>query len=162
MVYHTPYSERNQATNFRFLDEFTYLMSEHQSKYKIITIGDFNLHVNDLQDANASIFLDIFKAMGLTQYISFPTYNSENTLDLIIMEILSPVKVVKSILGHFISDHALVECCLSLKKEDMFRKVISIRYLKSIDVDAFVANMDLDEITGGNLNDMVETIETKM
>ena len=43
-------------------------MSEHQSKYNnIITLGDFNLHVNDLQDADAGIFLGTLMGTGLTQ-----------------------------------------------------------------------------------------------
>ena len=47
------------------------------------------------------------------------------------------------------------------KKEDMVRKVISIRNLKSFNFDVFVAHMDLDEITGDNLDDMVEAFENK-
>ena len=86
-------------------------MCELQSKYKnIITLGDFNLHTNGLQDADASIFLDILMAMALIQDINFPIHNSANTLDLIIMEILSLVKVVKCIPGPFIPDNAVVEC----------------------------------------------------
>ena len=93
-------------------------MFELQSKYNnIITLGDFILHVNDLQDADASICLDTLMAMGLTQHINFPTHNSPNTLDLIITEIVSLLKVVKYILGPFISDHAVVKCYLSLKRK---------------------------------------------
>ena len=43
------------------------------------------------------------------------------------MEILSLVKVITCIQGPFLSDHAVVACYLSLKKENMLRKVISIR-----------------------------------
>ena len=71
-VYHPAYSERNQATNFRFLDELIDLMPELQSKYnKIITLGDLNLHTNDLQDTDASIFLDNIMAMRATQHIPY-------------------------------------------------------------------------------------------
>ena len=56
-------------------------MSELQSKYNIIRLGDFNLHINDPQDVDASIFLDTLMAMGLTQPTDFPTHNSAKTLD---------------------------------------------------------------------------------
>ena len=103
--------------NFIFLDEFTDPMTELQSKYNIITLGDFNLHANDPQDADASIFLGTLMGMGFTQHIDIPTHNSANTLDLIITEILSLLKVVKYILGPFTSDYAVVECYLSLKRK---------------------------------------------
>ena len=48
------------------------------------------------------------------------------------------------------------------KKEDMLKKVISIRNLMSINFDAFEADMDLDEITGDTFDDMVEALETKI
>ena len=44
----------------------------------------------------------------------------------------------------------------------MLRKIISIRNLKSINFDAFVADMDLEEITGDHLHNMVEALKTKM
>ena len=72
--------------------------------------------------------------MGLNKHIDFPTHSSVNALDLIIMEILSLVKVVKCILGPFILDHAVIECYLLTKMEDMLMKIISIRNLKGIEV----------------------------
>ena len=44
----------------------------------------------------------------------------------------------------------------------MLRKVIFIRKMKSINFDAFVADMDLDEITVDNLDNMVKAPEAKM
>ena len=101
-------------------------------------------------------------AMGLAQHFNFPTHNSANTLDLFIMEIISLIMVVKCITCTLILDHAVVKCYPSLKKEDMLRKVISLRNMKSIDFDTFVPDMDLDEITGDNLDTMVEALKTKM
>ena len=101
------------------------------------------MHAKHPHDVDTSIFLDTLRAMGPTQH-TFPTHNSTNTIDLIIMEILSLVKVVKCMSGPFIFGHALVEWYLSLKKEDILKKVISIRNLKSINFDAFVADVDLD------------------
>ena len=51
---------------------------------------------------------------------------------------------------------------ISITKKDMLRKDISIRNVKSIDFETFVADMDLDDITGDNLDDMVEALKIKM
>ena len=48
------------------------------------------------------------------------------------------------------------------KKEDILRKVIFIRNLRSIKFNTFVADIHLYEITGDNLDYMVEALKTKV
>ena len=80
----------------QFLDNFTELLVDIvASNTNLVTLGDFNIHVNDVNDPNASIFLDIMMALGLKQHVRGPTHKSGNCLDLIFMEEMSRTKVIK-------------------------------------------------------------------
>ena len=48
------------------------------SNTKLVILGDFNIHVNDVNDPNASIFLDIMTALGLKQHVRGPTHKTGN------------------------------------------------------------------------------------
>ena len=64
------------------------------SNTKFVVLGNFNIHVNDIDDANASIFLDTMTALGLKQHIEGPTHKSGNCVNLIFTEEMSRVKAI--------------------------------------------------------------------
>ena len=71
----------------QFLDSFTELLVDIvASNTELVILGDFNIHVNDVNDPNANIFLDIMTAPGLRQHVRGPTHKSGNCLDLIFTE----------------------------------------------------------------------------
>ena len=43
-----------------------------------IFIGDFSVHVNDLNNPDTEIFIDTMSALGLDQHVDFPTHKSGN------------------------------------------------------------------------------------
>ena len=100
-IYHPPPSDRNQATNSNFTDNFidnlTDLIANHENN---IILGDFNLHVNDGSDAEASVFQDTTEALGLIRHVNSPTHKDNNTLDLIMTEIHSKVRVKEIVPDH--------------------------------------------------------------
>ena len=53
------------------------------SNMNLVVLGDFNIHVNDIDDPNAGIFLDTMTALGLKQHVKSPSHKSGNCLDLI-------------------------------------------------------------------------------
>ena len=59
------------------------------SNTNLVIIGDFIIHVNDVDDPNASMFLDTMTALGLKQHVRGPTHKSGNCLDLIFTEEMS-------------------------------------------------------------------------
>ena len=80
----------------QFLDNFTELLVDIvASNTNLLILGDFNIHVNDVNDPNASIFLDIMTALGLKQHARGPTHKSGNCLDLIFTEEMSRTKAIK-------------------------------------------------------------------
>ena len=54
-IYRPPYSTMNQATIQSFLEEFTDWLETKSNEYSnIIVLGDFNIHINNHQDADAN------------------------------------------------------------------------------------------------------------
>ena len=71
----------------QFLDIFMVLPVDIVTcNMNLIVLGDFNIHVNKIDDPDAGIFLDTMTALGMKQNIAGPTYRSGNCLDLIFTE----------------------------------------------------------------------------
>ena len=75
-------------------------------------MGDFNIHMDWPGDATTIIFNDLLESLNLRNNISFQTYISGHTLDLIIDDQTeSLVKCVEK--GHSFADHSLVKQLLA-------------------------------------------------
>ena len=83
----TPASSRNQVPDSIFIDRFLDFLQLISTKYSNITVmGDFNLHVNDPSNPDATIFTDAISALGFIQHVYKATHSSGNTLDLVLTE----------------------------------------------------------------------------
>ena len=82
-VYHKPASEIIPHSNNQFIDDFLSFCGSISVEYKnIITLGDVNMHVKDNDDEDGLQISDMIEALGLTQWMNFPTHNKGSTLDL--------------------------------------------------------------------------------
>ena len=73
----------------QFPDIFTEcLVDIVASKTNLVILGDFNIHVNDVDDLNASIFLEIMTGLGL-KHVKGPTHKSGKCFNLIFTEELN-------------------------------------------------------------------------
>lgn len=111
-------------------------MDRHDvGSYNLVVVGDFNFHVNDENDVDASHFLDILTAYNLTQCVSKRTQESGHTLDLIITRSLSKF-VTNVTVEQKISDHFSVKCQLPIRRpHNDGKKEVRFRRLKTIDFD---------------------------
>ena len=76
-----------------FLDDFAELLEEVLVSYgKIVCMGNISLHINNMENPDAQVFLDMITAFSLENHVAFPTHRSGQTLDLVIMESVSPFK----------------------------------------------------------------------
>ncbi|KAJ8019078.1 hypothetical protein HOLleu_42570 [Holothuria leucospilota] len=67
-----------------FIDEFSlFLENMPVSSSNVILAGDFNCHVNDIQNSTASALIDAAQSVGFTQHVRGATHVSGNTLDLV-------------------------------------------------------------------------------
>ena len=106
---------------------------------------------------------DTMLALGLDQHVTFPTHRSNNIQDLVFTECLGTHRIPSCKPGPYLSDHTVVEFLLSVKKEHMVCKHITIRKLKSIDIPSPIEDLQLeDQLNSDKLDGMVEWLETKL
>ena len=103
---------------------------------KILFMGDFNIHMDQLGDANTIIFNSLLDSLNLRNNISFQTHISGHTLDLIINDQTeSLVKCMKK--GHSFGDHSLVQATTGIEKYNPSDKLVTYRKLKNINETEF-------------------------
>ena len=146
----------------QFLDIFTELLVDIVTSSKnLVVLGDFSIHVNDIDDPNAGIFLDTMTALGLKQHVEGPTHKSGNCLDVVLTEEMSKTKAIRCNQSMFMSDHNSIQCILNIPKENCARKELTYRKLKDVDLPQLVKDMSLEEIKTENLDEMVGMLEEK-
>jgi len=76
-----------------FLKEFAYFLSDLLVNVdKAIIVGDFNIHVDNKNDALGAAFTYLLNSFGVKQNVSGPTHRLNHTLDLIFhMEPIQPI-----------------------------------------------------------------------
>ena len=109
-------------------------------------MGDFNIHVNDVNDFDACEFLDLLTSLGLKQHVVGPTHEGSHTLDLVITRQYDQVIKSAPMIDRFISDHAAVLCKFDSVKPCTAVKEISYRQLKSIVMDALRPDLTTCEL----------------
>ena len=68
-----------------FVDEFVSLIERCiMGTAKLVLLGDFNLHINEMADPNTDTFHDLLECINLKNNIFFPMHTSNNTLDLVL------------------------------------------------------------------------------
>lgn len=75
-----------EATCALFYEEFSGLLEKILAEHPgpIIFIGDFNFHVDDVNDYQAKRFANMFGAFDLNQHVNDITNKDGHTLDLVI------------------------------------------------------------------------------
>ena len=168
-IYHPPYSAVNPVIEKIFIEDFTEwifdqpFMSEHWNK--LLMLGDFNIHVHDAFDENASNFMDIIMALGCEQHIHFPTHKAGNTLDLVITELGSKWEVTKCSPGPFWLDHCAADFVVKLPMYSTVQEVdtIHVRKMCELDHERLIYNIDISDLLSINdLSELVGAIKNNM
>ena len=67
-IYHPPYNETNKCTDAMFLDDLAEFLEEVLTSYSnIIIAGDFSLHMDDISNPDAQVFLDFTHCLWSTE-----------------------------------------------------------------------------------------------
>jgi hypothetical protein len=137
-VFRPPPSTENQLTSNMFLREFSSLLEDTMTMCdQFILTGDFNVHVDDLEDREAIAFIDILDSADLYQHIQGPTHKAGHTLDLLISRKTDhPVCKVKLLPGQP-SDHIALFAVLDFARPAPSRKRVTYRKLRDINLDQF-------------------------
>ncbi|XP_028399338.1 uncharacterized protein LOC114522790 [Dendronephthya gigantea] len=162
VVYRIPYSDIHPISTTTFFDEFSkFLESVVLCTDLLLITGDFNIHVDVTDDADAVKLQELLESTGLQQHVNVPTHIHGHTLDLIITRLSENIIASPPRNDHLFSDHMPVHCNLLVNKPDLKRINISYRKIKSINVDAFrndLSNSDLcKNMLSMELNDLVDS-----
>ncbi len=81
---------------------------------KALIVWDFNIHVDNTNDALGLVFTDLINSFGVKQNVTRPTYRFNHTLDLIILHgiDLTDIDIVPQ--SDDVTDHFLVSCMLHI------------------------------------------------
>ncbi len=98
-----------------FLKEFADFLSDLLvNADKALIVGDFNIHVDNPNDALGLAFTDLINSFGVKQNVTGPTHRYNHTLDLIISHgiDLTDIDIVPQ--SDDVTDHFLVSCMLHI------------------------------------------------
>ena len=159
IVYRAPYSASHPVTARTFISELTtYSESIILSAEPLLITGDFNLHVDNPDDEEATEFLDTLESMGLKQHVNVPTHELGHLLDLVITRQCDSIILRQPTTGHLSSDHAAVFCPLNSVKPRATVKSMTYRKLKSVDLDVFREDLAESVLCTGDFTDLDELV----
>ncbi len=77
-------------------------------------VGDFNIHIDNTNDALGLAFTDLINSFGVKQYVTGPTHSFNYTIDLIISHgiDLPDIDIVPQ--SDDVTDHFLASCMLHI------------------------------------------------
>ena len=108
---------------------------------QILLMGDFNIHVENTNDAFAEEFIDLMKSMDFSQIVHSPTHTAGGTLDLIFIQDMTTVQdltIYNESNDVVLSDHYLIEIslqCAPKRKIEHIQK--TFRSISNISIEHF-------------------------
>lgn len=160
IVYRPPYSHVHRITFNTFISDFSsHLESLCLSSGHLLITGDFNVHVDDCENADAIKFTKLLDDMNLIQHVTGSTHRSGHTLDLVISRSSDPhVLSGPPEVGSFVSDHASIISKIKLQKPSPIKyHDINYRKLNGINMDMFKRTVTTSLMCSPDIdvNDMV-------
>ena len=138
VLYRPPPSTQNGLTVSLFFDEFPALLERLAvASGKLLLLGDFNFHIDDTTNRQASNFLELLNNHNLVQHIIGPTHKDSHTLYLVITRASEDTILRWSIMDTHLSDHKIIHAKLSLVRPRPQRIEKQYRKLRSVNSAAF-------------------------
>jgi hypothetical protein len=130
----------------------------------MIVVGHFNIHVDDPTDADANKFADILYCNGLQQHVTSPTHCLGHTLDLFITRPELSVHTLP-VDPLPLSDHSFLVAdvvCPQQPVIDMPSFSRLTRYWRSLDVEAFAADLMCSDLAINPSDDVTRPLNAMM
>ena len=123
-------------------------------------MGDFNIHINDLEDWDAQVLKDTLNAFNLRQHINIPTHNLGHTIDLII----TPNNYIGPLIpGSYISDHRMITLSTNIPKPKPKAKMKKVCNLTDNKVQQFIEVFNNTAILNtSNLTDATNQLNSEI
>ena len=141
-VYRPPRSLNRKYPISDFYDDMDKLVSQYKTtKEEVIFCGDYNVHVNKPNEAEARRFSSIIELAELRQHVTGKTHINGNTLDLVMSDMESR-SITKCEVDDFLSDHAVVLIELNMVKPPKSTKRVRFRKNKNVDLELLGKQID--------------------
>ena len=148
IIYRPPYSVNHPVSTAVFFTEFSsFIESALLCTDRLLISGDFNIHANIYDDADAAKLQDLLESVELVQHVRCPTHIGGHTLDLIITRQSDKLIETTPIADYLFSDHSPVLCQLQVGRPSWEKSLVSHRNTKSINLDAL-----REDLSNSNLN----------
>ncbi|KAI5086606.1 hypothetical protein C0J45_23322, partial [Silurus meridionalis] len=150
-----------------FLQEFACFLSDLLINFdKVLLVGDFIIHVDNVNDALGLAFVDLLNSFGVKQNVTGPTRRFNHTLNLIISHGADATDFDILPQSDDITDHYLKLYTLPVEQSSRVSPCYRPgRTIVPTTKDSFLNNLsDLSEfltkpITANNLDEMVNNID---
>ena len=147
-----------------FLDDFSEFLAIIHSNYDtVLIVGDFNIHVDNINNPRARSFSSLLESMDFTQHVNVPTHKRGHTLDLVITKGLNTK--ITSVRDPLLSDHYCIFFTLETTKvqKNAKRRVMK-RYITPAVEENFKLLMNSDAYKAHTITDgdRVTSFNTKV
>jgi len=144
LIYKPPSSTDYPIPFNEFLDDFNdAITSASLSHERIITLGDFNIHVDNPDNPDAKKFFKEIDTLDLKQHVSGQTHYLGHTLDLILTSSKQTILTKAPEIHDELSDHNAILFTLNIKKPDPTNETKTFRKIKAINTDHFKNDIHL-------------------
>ena len=156
------YRPGSQTLSAAFFEELSAVF-ERLATYRcpVVICGDFNIHVDEIDDVHAVRLAQLLQCYGYVQHVSEPTHTAGHTLDLVIARPDSDIRDLR--VGGLLSDHALIRFSLRVNKPVPEVHEATCRAWRRLSRDAFASDLaastlccDLDALDGLTVDDLVQ------
>lgn len=159
IIYRPPTTEDRRPTAPIFFREFPdFLERLIADPQRLLIAGDFNFDLDDQSNREASTFRDLLSSVNFVQHVDFPTHLKGHTLDIIASRPDDAIVFGISCTGYLPSDHAVVQCKLSIGKPDPVKTDIKYRKVSDINLEAFrkdILQSELYTCPADDVNELV-------
>lgn len=133
VIYRPPPSNTNHLTLELFFTESRAFLEEiNNEPGRLLISGDFNFHIDDVNNNNSKKFLELINDFNLKQHVTQTTHIDNHILDLIITRHNDDIVHSISVQDPGISDHYAVHAKIHIEKPTYPRKEIQYRNLKNL------------------------------
>ena len=141
-VYRPPPSSKNRLTNSQFLEDMEATLTELlMLPGRLLIVGDFNLHFDDLSDKHVWSFRDLLEAVGMTQHVTQPTHRDGHILDFVISRQCDALLQDVEVLPRCVSDHHAVTCQLQMTRPVLAARTMPCRKMRNINPVRFARDL---------------------
>ena len=120
----------------------------------LLIVGDFNIHINAMDDFDAIIFQDLLESFSLQQHVSSPTHSSGHTLDLFITRQTDRIIRIPPYTDRYLSDHASILCDIQFDKPSLTVKSVTYRKWKLVNVSSLNHDIAMSDLCANPSNDL--------